>query len=84
VIGPLYRYGMLVFVLGLFAWAMHSPSTRPPGYEADPHGRVFLVLMLLFTHLAYAFKWPKRVGTALSVLAWSWMGFTIFYTIFWW
>lgn len=82
--GPLYRYGMLVFVLGLLAWAVHSSSPRPPGYEANPYGRIILVLMLLFNHLAIAFAWPRRIGIALWILTWSWMALTIFYAIFLW
>jgi hypothetical protein len=76
---PLYRYGMLLFIIGLLAWFIHLDLTSPPSYYSDPYGPYIVPLMLLFGHLAYAFKWPRLVSIALQTLTWSWIVFGLFY-----
>jgi hypothetical protein len=80
--GPVYRYGMLVFILVLFAWEMQLHLTLPPTYDGDPYKGYVVVLMLLFNHLAMAFNWRRRVVVALWVLAWSWLVFGLFYIFY--
>ena len=76
---PAFQYGMLAFLLLLLAldiwWRLHLPPTWSPGHYMDG----VLILMLLFNHLAYQFKWPLSVTVALRVLAWSWILFGLFY-----
>jgi hypothetical protein len=80
---PAYQYGMLLVILGLFAWNIHFRLGLPPGYGGEPYSGFVVVLMLLFNHLAYQFKWPRYVTATLRVLAWSWIAFGFFYLFFW-
>jgi hypothetical protein len=79
---PLYRYGMLLFIIGLLAWLIHLDLTSPPSYYSDPYGPYIVPLMLLFIHLAYAFKWPRLVSIGLQTLAWSWIVVGLFYIFY--
>ncbi len=81
--GPVYRYGMLVFILGLLAWNIHWHLTLPPSYDGDPYSTSIIILTLLFNHLVAAFKWPRHVSVVLWALSWSWMAFTLFYVFYW-
>jgi len=74
-----YRYGMLALILGVLAHHIHWHVTLPPGYSYDPYASYVCALMLLLNHLAFAFKWPRRVNIAMWVLAWSWLIFGLFY-----
>jgi hypothetical protein len=41
--------------------------------------------MLLFNHLAFAFKWPARVTAALRILAFVWIAFALPFVVYvWW
>ncbi|MHC4596536.1 MAG: hypothetical protein ACYS19_16540, partial [Planctomycetota bacterium] len=80
--GPVYRYGMLVFILVLFAWQIHLHLMLPPAYPYDRYGNHVCILMLLFNHLAMAFKWRRGVAVALWVLSWSWIVFGLFYILY--
>jgi hypothetical protein len=73
---------MLVFILVLLAQQIQWHVTLPPTYDGDPYDNYVLILMLLFNHLAFAFKCPHRVSVALWVLAWSWLGFASFYCLY--
>ena len=79
---PVYRYGMLVFLLILFAWEIESHLTLPPSYEYDPYRGYVFFLMLLFNHLSFAFKWPKGIARFLWILALSWIVFAFFYILY--
>jgi len=78
---PVYRYGMLIVVLVLLVWQTRVYLSLPSSYDGDPYGGYVVLLMLLFNHLASAFKWPKGIATALWVLAWSWIIFSLFYIL---
>jgi hypothetical protein len=79
---PIYRYGMLIFILVLLAREIQLHLTLPPAYNSDPYEGFVGVLMLLFNHLAMAFRWPRGVAVALWVLAWSWIVFGCFYILY--
>ena len=68
-----YRYSMLVFILFL---------TLPSTYPFDPYSTSIVALMLLFSHLAYWFKWPTTVTVILRVLVWIWIVFAFFYMFY--
>ena len=73
-----YRYGMLVLLLGLLMHHIYWHLTLPPSYHGDPYSLYVVVLMLLFQHMGFVFKWPKQVGVILRVLAYSWTVLAIF------
>jgi hypothetical protein len=75
----IYRYGMLVFILGVFALAIVIYLHTSPEDHSDPHMGFILSLMLLFNHLTGHFKWRRSVAVALEVLSVSWMVFGCFY-----
>ena len=76
-----FRYGMLAFILGLLARQIKI-SLMFPTYDGDPYGNYVVSLMLLFNHLVFAFKWPRRVARALWILSWSWLIFGLFYILY--
>jgi hypothetical protein len=80
---PLYRYGMLAYILVMSVWQIELYLTRPADYEGDPYGGFVCVLMLLFGHLAMAFKWRRGVAIALWVLTSGWIVFGFFYVFYW-
>ena len=73
---------MLIVILILIAWHLKLYFTRPPTFEGDPYGGLILVLALLFSHFAFAFKWRRSVSIALSILAYGWIFFTVFYIFY--
>ena len=79
---PLFRYGMLVFIFVMFATTIKWHITLSPAYDGDPYRGYVALLLLLFNHLACAFKWPKRVATTLWILAGSWIVFSFFYFLY--
>jgi hypothetical protein len=72
-----YRYGTLVFILALLAFAILHYLHSPPG--RDPYRGFGLPLMLLFSHLALAFKWRRPAAVALYVLSASSLVLGLFY-----
>jgi hypothetical protein len=81
-VNPVYRYGILVLILAVFAWEIKLRLTIPPAYRGNLYDNYAVVLMLLFMHLSFAFKWPKSVARALWILALSWFAFFFFYIVF--
>ncbi|MBP7052034.1 MAG: hypothetical protein KBE65_13550 [Phycisphaerae bacterium] len=81
--GPIWRYGMLALILGLLAWNLHSYFSLPARYRYDSYMNLVVVLMLLFNHLAFAFKWRRSITVALWTVAWSWIVFGLFYIFYW-
>ena len=78
---PVYRYGMLVFILILLVQQIQFHLTLSPAYDGDLYRGYVGVLMLLFMHLSFAFKWPKRVAAVLWVLVLSWLVFYFCHTL---
>lgn len=83
ILGSIYRYGMLAIILGLLAWCTRLYFRLPPGYNGDPYGNLVGALMLLFNHLAFAFKWPRPITVVLWTLAFGWLVFGFFYISYW-
>ncbi len=81
-LAQVYSYGILVLILVALALRIQWHLTLPPAYHGDPYGVDALGLTMLFDHLAMAFKWPKRIATALWILALSWMAFAFFYILY--
>jgi hypothetical protein len=79
---PAVRYGMLALILVLLAWNIHLFVTLTPGYSGDPYMNGVVVLMLLFNHVAYQFKWPHSATAALRILAWIWLALGLFYIFY--
>jgi len=77
-----YRYPMLIAILLLLALHIQWYVTLPPGYHYDPYRGFVVVLMLLFNHLAFLFKWPPSVTVILRILALSWTVFGLFYAFY--
>jgi Na+/melibiose symporter-like transporter len=72
-VNPWYSWGVLVIMLGLLARSM---SYTRPGAESglEAHSLVAMPMMLLFNHLAYAFRWKRWwLSIAFKILAWSWI-----------
>ncbi len=76
-----YRYGMLVNIVACLVWSVYFVLMIPPEYGGNRHILVLLSVMLLFFHLAYFFRWPRRVCIALGVMALSSIALTWFYVI---
>jgi hypothetical protein len=79
---PVYRYGMLVFILCLLGRYVLWYLGLPAEYPYDRYGTGILELALLFNHLAFSLEWRPLVTAALRVLAVSWIVFTFFYLIY--
>ena len=61
-----YRYGFLGLILALFAYILYLPG--------DWNLRAVTVpLMLLLNHLAFQFRWPRRLAITLRVIALAWV-----------
>jgi hypothetical protein len=76
-----YRYAVFVFVLGLFVVATQDYLSTAPG--RDPYRGFVFPLMLLFSHLALAFRWPRPATIALEILSSGWMVFGLLYLFYW-
>lgn len=71
--GAAYGWGMLVLIFLLIAWNFDI-HFRYPSSTWQQLGRGLIVpLMLLFNHLASAFRWPGFLGFAMNVLSVSWV-----------
>lgn len=78
---PVFRSVMLGVCLFLLAWNIRWLLALRPDYSYDRYGNLVVILMLLFNHLAYSFRWPVRVTVALRVWAWVWLAFAIGYLL---
>jgi hypothetical protein len=70
---PVYRYGMLVLLLGLLAadirWDLYPSSAS----DTLRYGNAAVVFLLLLQHLAFQFKWPRHVTVLVRVAFFVWM-----------
>jgi hypothetical protein len=64
-----YRYGMLVVLLPLMAFNVHTLMNLPPDYPYDRYNSLVVTGMLLFNHVAFWFPWRKPVARGLCVAA---------------
>ena len=80
---PLFAYGFLVFFVLLLMWNVQLWRSVPPSYPYDRYSNLVLMLMVLFGHLAFQFRWPPRVMAALRLLALGWCLFGLFYVLYW-
>ena len=78
---PIRQYGMLVIFLVLLASQICWYLGLSASYEGDPYVTTIVILMLLFHHLAYEFRWPLIVTVALRILAMVWAIFGLCYVI---
>ncbi|MFT3992346.1 MAG: hypothetical protein QM680_13155 [Luteolibacter sp.] len=78
----IYRWGMLTVILALIGWNIQIEMASVE-FNWRHLGRGLIVpAMLLFNHLAFAFRWPGLLGFAMNVLAFGWIiigGFLVFY-----
>jgi hypothetical protein len=79
---PLFRYGMLVLILGLLVKQIKWHLSLTPYYDGDRYRIYVIVLMLLFYHLSSSFKWPKGLARTISVLSYIWFVFLLFYIFY--
>jgi hypothetical protein len=77
-----FSYGMLGVILVLLAIDLQWRLSLPSAYPHDRNLNCVVVLMLLFNHLAYQFRWPPAATVGLRVLAWSWLVFGVFCIVF--
>lgn len=78
-----YRFAMLAVCLCLLAGNIHWRAQLSPDYPYHRYDNTVVVLMLLFNHLAYQFRWPTPVTVALRIVAWAWIAFGVFYLFHW-
>jgi hypothetical protein len=76
---PGMRNGFLAFILALLVvdTVLCLCTSKP-----YPGGRGMLLivpLMLLFNHLAYQFRWSRRVTAFWRITAWVWLIFGSYY-----
>ena len=70
--GPFYRYGMLFVCLALLLFQVWS-FLRFPDTSANRYSGLAIVVMLLLNHVAFAFRWPRRMTIILRIMALGWM-----------
>lgn len=80
---PAFKYGMLVPILALCAWAIGLHVV----YGTASDGRFYFVdvlaIQFLLIHLSVGFNWRCRgVAVALSICSWLWIAFTLFYVLY--
>ena len=76
-----FRYGFLAFILGLTIFAAIAAAHLSPSVR----GRYFGFMVppgLLFSHLAFQFRWPRSVKVGLRVAAVVWCGVGLIYMLF--
>ena len=73
VLGRFFRWGMLVRFLGLFGWALSSSLGRANGDWQQVVQRCAAPSLLLVSHLALGFEWPRRVRWAVYGVALVWL-----------
>jgi hypothetical protein len=78
-----YSYGFLAFILLLLAIDLFRLSRSSVGSLHIATGNCVVVLMLLFNHLAYQFRFSPQATVALRILAWGWVVFGLAYVISW-
>ena len=66
---PVFRYGMLLVLLGLLAADVHWDLNPSPASDPERYMNAAVVFMLLLNHLAFAFKWPFYVTISLRIVA---------------
>lgn len=79
-VSPAYQYGMLTFQLIMLAISLLLCFIAPPEHG----GRYMLpviVLMGLFHHLAYQFRWPMPATVVIRILALGWGIFGLIYIL---
>jgi hypothetical protein len=78
----LYRWGMLIIIVILIAWNIRIHFRYPSSTWHDLGQSLVCPAMLLFNHLAFAFRWPGLLGFAMNVLAFAWLiigGYLVFF-----
>ena len=78
---PFYRYGFLFFAFILILNWLYWLLTLPPNYPYERYGNGIVAGMLLFNHLAFAFKWKPSTGAILQVVAFVWLVLGFLYLI---
>ena len=77
-----FRYGLLASILALLLVqalvAIHLSASHQAGKPAG----FILVLTLLFSHLAFQFRWTQPVTLALRVIACLWIACAMTYSLF--
>jgi hypothetical protein len=76
---PGFVYGFLAVIVMLLIGDIQWQLSLSPSYPYDRYGNFVLLLMLLFNHLAFQFRWPAAVTAALRLLALGWIVFGLFY-----
>ena len=66
--GPFYRYGMLFVGLALLSVQVWLFLRFPPT-SANRYSGFVVVVMLLLNHVAFAFRWPRRMTIILRITA---------------
>lgn len=76
----LWKYGMLVIILGLLALSViNLLGSRNFGY--DQYGGLVIGLMLLFNHIAYYFTTKGWKSIVMKTVAWVWIAFGLVYIL---
>ena len=79
--GAVFRYGVLAFLFALTLFAAVAAAHLPPAVRGSYFG--FIVPpMLLLSHLAFQFRWPRPVKIGLRVAAIASCGVVLVYTLF--
>lgn len=80
--GRLFRYGMLTVILALLGGYVYWLSGIPASYPYERHSAGVVVLMMLFNHLAWHFRWSPGVTRALRIFSGTWTVFGIVYVFY--
>jgi hypothetical protein len=67
-IPPKVSYGLLVILVGCLAVNIAMIWMEP---DRNPYPPISGSAWLLFLHIAYSFRWHRRVSLTLQIVAWS-------------
>lgn len=82
-LGPLERYGIPLAAVGMILMFLHPwwAYGLPPFYSGERRMGLIVPAMLLLSHLADAFKWPRLTAVIVRLIAWVGLLGSLFYLL---
>jgi hypothetical protein len=79
---PAVRYGLLLALVGLLAFDLLRNFVLFPTFHPDHYANTVVILMMLFSHLAFQFRWPSIATVALRAVVFMSLLFGLPYILF--
>jgi hypothetical protein len=70
---PIFRWGMLVFIIILILLSIYMALTMKNNKWIDAAPRIAVPIFLLISHLEGHFRWSQRVRKFLKILSVTWL-----------